>query len=65
MEDRIRVRSRDQGQGRACSNHVVEFLIVDMERLGKQRLLGYSRPNEYLRVVQHSITQRMDGKGWM
>lgn len=48
MEDGVSLRRSDQSQGRVLSNDVVKLLVVHVERLRSERLLGYPRPKKHL-----------------
>ena len=49
VEYGVRVRGGDQGQGRVAANHIVELVVVDVERLGCQGFLSDTRPYEHLK----------------
>lgn len=51
MEQGVRVGPSDQRQRRVGANHIVELVVVDVERLGFQRLGIESRRDEKLEYV--------------
>lgn len=53
VEDGVRFRRGDECKRRVLSNNVIEFLVVDVERLGRERLLGYTWPKEELEGSKH------------
>lgn len=52
MEDGVRLRGGNLCQRRVGSNDIVKFLVIDVERLGQQRLFSNARPDEQLELVR-------------
>jgi hypothetical protein len=48
MKNGVRIRRRNDGQGRVGSNNVIKLVVVDVEWLVGQGLLSDSRPDKYL-----------------
>lgn len=48
VEDGIRCRGRNLGQGRVRANDIVELLVIDVERLGEKGIFCNAWPDEQL-----------------
>lgn len=49
MEDGVRVRGGDEGQGGLLADDIVKFVVVDVKGLGGEGLLGDTGPEEDLK----------------